>query len=64
MRNQMTLIKICTMTIPVQIKSWDFGEINCGRLADCLDALKMRDMRLVLVNKAPYTMLYNEKCIN
>lgn len=52
------------MTIPVQIKSWDFGEINCGRLADCLDALKMRDMRLVLVNKAPYTMLYNEKCIN
>lgn len=35
--------------------SCDSGEINDGRFADCLLALKIRAMRLVFVNKAAYT---------
>ena len=52
-RNQITLIKTWTSTIPVQIQSWDFGEIKLGLLADCVEALKIREIRLVLVNRAP-----------
>ena len=53
MRNQITLIKTWTSTIPVQIQSWDFGEIKLGLLADCVEALKIREIRLVFVNRAP-----------
>lgn len=35
--------------------SCDSGEINDGRFADCLLALKIRAMRLVFVNNAAYT---------
>lgn len=52
-RNQITLIKTWTSTIPVQIQSWDFGEIKLGLLADCVEALKIREIRLVFVNRAP-----------
>ena len=60
-KNQMTLIRTCTKTIPEQIQSWDLGEIKLGLCADCLEALKMREIRLVLVSNAPYTILQGDK---
>lgn len=45
----------CIKIRKLQMMSCDSGEINDGRFADCLLALKIRAMRLVFVNKAAYT---------
>ena len=63
-RNQITLIRTWTRTIPAHIRSWDFGEIKLGLLADFLEALKIREIRLVLVSRAPYTILQGNKIEN
>lgn len=38
-----------------QMASWELGEMRMGRLAECLLALKMREIRLVFVSRAAYT---------
>ena len=42
-----------TLTRPPQMASCDFGEMKPGRPADFLPSRKIRDIRLVLVSKAP-----------
>ena len=61
---QMTLMRTWTNMSPVQMISWDLGEMKFGLLADLLDASKIRAMRLVLVRSAPYTMLWNKVLVS
>lgn len=42
-------------TRAAHIASCELGEMRIGRLAECLLALKILDIRLVLVRRAAYT---------
>ena len=56
-RIQIALIRTWTRIRPVQMISWDLGEIKLGRFAERFEAAKIRAILLVLVSRAPYTML-------
>ena len=55
-KNHMTLMTTWTTTIEKVMASWDLGEMQLGLLALRFEALKIREILLVLVNSAPYTM--------
>jgi hypothetical protein len=49
---------------PEQMMSCDLGEIKLGLLAVCLPALKIREIRFVLVSSAAYTTVKEKPAPN